>query len=234
MSDLQRPLLAIESATLRLSVALRRADGRLLERASEAQGQHAEQILPMIDALLADAECSLAELGAVAVSIGPGSFTSLRVGLATAKGLVFARPCPVVPVPTLEALAWGARLREDDRPIAAVLDARRGELYAAVFEPVGEGLQTKLADGLFTPEELGPQLPEGCRVVGEGASLLAAEYPGPMESEEATRWPRASSVAELGQLRLLAGSTAAMDLAPRYVRRAEAEATRMSSAVEDR
>jgi tRNA threonylcarbamoyladenosine biosynthesis protein TsaB len=233
VTDPQGPLLAIESATARLGVALRFADGRVLERVSDAPGHHAEQILELIDALLDDGQVTLAGLCGVAVSIGPGSFTSLRVGLATAKGLVFASPLPVVPVPTLEALAFGARRSGDERPIAAVLDARRGELYAAVFEPEGEGLRTILPDGLFGPEELDALLPDDVRIVGEGAALLEELRPRCVESDEATRWPRAASVADLGHARLLAGGAGEPDLAPRYVRRAEAEAKRTASAVED-
>ncbi len=231
-------LLAIESATSRLSVALLRGDGTPIERAADESsgrntGHHAERILPLIEALFDAAGCDAEAPTALAVSIGPGSFTSLRVGLATAKGLAFATDRPVIPVPTLEALAFGARIAGDERPLAAILDARRGEVYAAIFRPQEGGLHCLQPDGLFSPEELAARLPMGCRLVGEGAHLLASLVPAPDE-DPCTRWPRAASVARLARARLSIGDLGAeSDLAPRYVRRAEAEAKRTASAVEE-
>lgn len=234
-------LLAIESATSRLSVALEHADGRVVERVPPHPGHHAEAILPLVDAVLREAGCGPGDPDAFAVSIGPGSFTSLRVGLATAKGLAFATGRPIVPVPTLEALAFGALAPGDDDPIGALLDARRGELYAAVFEPEGEGLRCVLPDGLFAPEALAAWLPARCRLVGDGVSLVIPALGGRAgqgvrvedPDDLGLAWPRATSVARLARARLARGETGGDDLAPRYLRRAEAEAKRTARAVED-
>ena len=125
-------LLAVESATPALSVALLRGSELLHEQSSVVAGRHAERLLPMIEQLLQHASVRESDVEAFAVSIGPGSFTSLRVGVATVKGLAFATARPAVPVSTLAALAWSyARERRpwpDDLPIAAVLD---GDAYLA-------------------------------------------------------------------------------------------------------
>jgi tRNA threonylcarbamoyladenosine biosynthesis protein TsaB len=235
-------VLAVESATSRLSVAVLRDGDIAATRSPEDPGQHAEQILPLIDAVLEDASISIGDLTAFAVSIGPGSFTSLRVGLATVKGLAFGSGRPVVAVPTLEALAFGALRADDADPIVTLLDARRGELYAAGFEPDGSGVRRVLVDGLFSPAELATKLPPTCRLVGEGALLFGEELrklagpgvrlPDPADAGEVGP-PRASSVARLAAGRLRRNEVADADLAPRYVRRAEAEATRTAQAAED-
>ena len=89
----------------------------------------------MVDAVLGAAKVSLASVECFAVSIGPGSFTSLRVGLATVKGLAFGSDSPVAPVSTLAALAWEAvrAAGSTEVDVAAALDARRGEVYGGVF-----------------------------------------------------------------------------------------------------
>jgi tRNA threonylcarbamoyladenosine biosynthesis protein TsaB len=220
-------------------VALVRGEEILVERSPDAPGQHAERILPLIDAVLSQAGLGPSDPEAYAVSIGPGSFTSLRVGLATVKGLAFGSERPIVPVPTLEALAWGALAPGDDTPIAALLDARRGEVYAAVFEPEGPALRQCLPDGLFSPEALAPLLPAGCRLAGEAALLfgdaLQALVGGGLvlPSAHDPQAPRASWVGRLAARRLGRDDAAAEALAPRYVRRAEAEVTRTSRVVED-
>lgn len=234
-------LLAVESATACLSVALLRGDVCVAERMIDAPGHHAERILPLIETVLGEAGCGPEDPAAFGVSIGPGSFTSLRVGLATVKGLAFGTPRPVVPVPTLEALAFGCLEPGEDTPIVVLLDARRGEVYAAIFEPEGQALRTLLPDGLFEPAELAARLPESCRLVGEGAALFGRtlrELAGegvrlPSSDDAASLAPRASSVGRLALQRLERGEVGAIDLAPRYVRRAEAEVTRTGVAVED-
>ena len=94
---------------------------------------HSQTLLPMIDRVLADAEMSVNDMDAIAVSRGPGSFTGLRIGSATAKGLAAAAEIPIVDVPTLEALAVGVG-NAGGRLICPVIDARRNEVYTALYE----------------------------------------------------------------------------------------------------
>ena len=101
------PILAIETATLVSSVALATADTLLAEITLQTKKTHSELLMPHIDKILAMAEVSKADLKAVAVSVGPGSFTGLRIGLATAKSLAYALKVPLIGVPTLAVLAYG-------------------------------------------------------------------------------------------------------------------------------
>lgn len=94
---------------------------------------HAERLMGMIADTLAQAELEYSNLGAVAVSIGPGSFTGVRVGVATARGLALALKVPAIGVTTLEAVAEEARSAFPGRPVLAAIDARRNEIYAAYF-----------------------------------------------------------------------------------------------------
>jgi tRNA threonylcarbamoyladenosine biosynthesis protein TsaB len=226
-------ILALESAGLAASVAVLRGDALLAEARAPAGRTGAESLLPCIDAALRDAGVALDALSAYAVSIGPGSFTGLRVGVATVKGLAFGDARPVLAVPTLAALALGAGA--GDVPVVALLDARRGELYAAAWRfdagggPGVAALAEPPFEGVYTPEELAAALPEACVLVGEGlgaceARLRALVGPGVRLAGGA---PRARDVGLLG-LRLLAdGETrSAGEIAPRYLRRAQAEVAR--------
>jgi tRNA threonylcarbamoyladenosine biosynthesis protein TsaB len=226
-------LLAVETATRVLSVALLEGEALRAELSTVDPRAHAERLLPAIDALLAQAGVGLDAVGAFAVSIGPGSFTGLRIGLATVKGLAFDTGRPVAAVPTLAALAAGAGASE---PTAALLDARRGEVYAALWDPQSEAL---LLEGVYAPAELAALLPPRCAVLaaedagsaaaevvarlGAGARLLAG--PGALA--------RAWNVGRLGARLLARGSAVAAEaLVPRYLRRAEAEARRTGEALE--
>ncbi len=99
---------------------------------------HAEHLMAVIDAALADAGTSFGDLDGIAVSVGPGSFTGVRVGVAAARGLALALKAPAVGVTTLEALAAEARDGNPGRPVVARIEAGRGQVYVAVFSAAGE------------------------------------------------------------------------------------------------
>jgi len=240
-------LLAVESATSRASVALSRGDEVIAHRAADGTQHHSETLLPMIDAVLAEAGVAQGAVEAFAVSIGPGAFTSLRVGLATVKGLCFGTGRPVVPVPTLEALAEAARAAGctgGATTLVPVLDARRGEVYAAAYT-VGEGaggakagLVVRMEARVLAPGALAEALPEGGCLIGEGSGVVAAA----LDAGAAVRFdarsaagvvPDAVSVGRIGRARLAAGEAEdAAALVPRYVRRAEAEVKRTAERFE--
>jgi tRNA threonylcarbamoyladenosine biosynthesis protein TsaB len=227
-------LLALETATRTQSVALARGDDVCAERVAEGERPGAESLLPLVQAVLAQAGVGLDAVAALAVSIGPGSFTGLRIGLATAKGLAFGTGRPVVPVPTLLALAASAASAGVAGVLAPVLDARRGELYAAAYAPHGDGWRECVRPGLYAPAALAAILPRPCTLVGEGVAVAAGALraaAGVALGPELA--PRAAEVARLGA-RLLAagGGVAAEALAPRYLRRAEAEAKRTGDPLE--
>jgi tRNA threonylcarbamoyladenosine biosynthesis protein TsaB len=197
---------------------------------------HSERLLPALDRLLERAGVASDAIGLVAVSIGPGSFTGLRVGLATVKGLCLGAERPVAPVPTLAALAHAAV--DAPGPVAALLDARRGEVYAAVYADAADPGEPTLTESVYRPEALGRALPEGCTVVaGEGALEAArkacAAAPGARLWREAEIPLDARPVGRLGVRRWRRGGAAsAAALVPRYLRRAEAEARRTGEPLE--
>lgn len=211
-------LLALETATpaTRVAVAL---DGAVVAEVEGDGRPHAAALLPAVQRALAEAGLVFDDLDAFAVSIGPGSFTGLRIGLATAKAFALGGR-PLAGVPTLAALAWPER--ETAPALVASLDAQRGELYAAAYAAGGElGLRTLWRECVVTPEELRRRTPAGARRVGAACG------------EATARGPRACDVAALGARLLRAGrGESAAALAPRYVRRAEAEARRLRSATE--
>ncbi len=229
-------LLALESALRTPGVALLR-DGELVaEITLPATQPVSEQLLPGIDHLLALCGSALDAVDAFAVSIGPGSFTGLRVGVATVKGLAFGGAQPVAAVSTLAALACAAGSPGD--VVAAVLDARRGEVYAGVYELTQAEPSLKLADGLYTVPDLTARLPRSCVLVGDGALLYAEAFAAALGAgarilPEALARPRAFQVGRLGHALLAAGAgIGAEALCPRYLRRAEAEARRTGERLE--
>jgi tRNA threonylcarbamoyladenosine biosynthesis protein TsaB len=234
-----RLILAVETATRVMSVALLRADEVLVE-VSTCEGRlHAERLLPGIDTALRLGDVSLDDVEAYAVSIGPGSFTGLRIGLATIKGLALPDGRPVVPIATLAALVTAAAGAPG--PVAALLDARRGEVYAAAWPTAEAEGEPCVAESVYTPDGLAQVLPWPCTiVVGEGAAaagevLRARAGAAARLLPEAVGVARASRVGRLAARVLAAGGgRAAGDLAPRYVRRAEAEVRRTGQPLEER
>ena len=223
-------LLAIESA-VRPGVALLRGDDLCARR--ECENPAAETLLPAIADLLAQAGVPLADVDAFAISIGPGSFTGLRVGLATLKGLAFGSGRLAVAVPTLAALAADAPAGEG--AVVAALDARRGEVYAAAFDPASGSALAWLPEGVYRAAALADALPLPCRVVGEGAAIAAdaLRARGAAVSLHPECAPRAEEVGRLGQALLVRGEGVdPASLVPRYLRRAEAEARRIGVRVE--
>jgi tRNA threonylcarbamoyladenosine biosynthesis protein TsaB len=228
-------VLAIESATSRPSVALLRGDAVLALRHAPPGAAAAEVLLPGVQSVLEEAQVSLGDVGLFALAIGPGSFTGLRVGLASVKGLVFGRARPVAAVSTLEALCLEAG--SSGGPVAALLDARRGDVYAAAFGPGGEGgcERELLPEGLYALEALVPRLPQGCRFTGDGVPLHAAALgsAGFPTAREVVEGAVAPAVGRIGRRLLALGRVHdAAALVPRYLRRAEAEARRTGEALE--
>jgi tRNA threonylcarbamoyladenosine biosynthesis protein TsaB len=144
-------------------------DERLLPAAGDGRPRHAGTLLPEIESLVEDAG-GWEPVGLIGVGVGPGSFTGLRIGLATARSLAQALGKPVVPVGTLAALARGIGERSGaDRPRLAVLDARRGQAFAALHGPAGEELW---APFVAAPAELAERVaarPESPLAAGSGA-----------------------------------------------------------------
>lgn len=191
--------LAVESATLVASVAVGRGDRILSEVTSHSTLTHSERLLPMIDQALTLAGVSVQQLQRLLVSVGPGSFTGLRIGLATVKGLAHALGLPVTPVSTLEALAWQQQTQD---LIVPLLDARKQQVYAAIYRLQADGLEIVQPPKALPLSELLPQLSQQAVLfVGEGASVyrtwIVEQLPAARFTTELHNWPRAGSLAQL-------------------------------------
>ena len=127
-------LLGFDTATATCSAALWAQDAVIAHRRSERGGRHAEALVPMLRDVAAEGGTTLAEVDAFAVTVGPGSFTGIRIGLAAARGFALAGKRPLIGLTTLEVLAAGVPEGEREGPILAALDAGRGRLYAQLFD----------------------------------------------------------------------------------------------------
>ncbi|MCW3032198.1 MAG: peptidase glycoprotease [Solirubrobacterales bacterium] len=225
-------VLGLDTATSATAVALRLADGTTREaRDDPAPGGHpghATRLLAMTDELLSHAALGLEQVDRIAVGAGPGTFTGLRVGIATARGLAQSLGAELVAVSSLRALAHGAMGSQQPRALVATIDARRGEVFAAAYSP-GEG---ELAGArALPPGEIAALLgeaglAEGERPVGIGdgavryrAELEAAGIHVPADSAP-EHLLRGVAIAELG---VTAPSVGYGDVLPDYLRRPDAE-----------
>ncbi|HEY3305416.1 MAG TPA: tRNA (adenosine(37)-N6)-threonylcarbamoyltransferase complex dimerization subunit type 1 TsaB [Candidatus Binatia bacterium] len=180
-------ILGIDTATAAASAAIVE-DARLVVEETGAdfrasgngaaphRGNHAETLLPLIDKLLDTAGLRLTDVSAFAVAIGPGSFTGLRIGLSTVKGLAYGSEAPVVGIPTLAAVA--ARVNDGDGFICPFLDARKKEVYAALFCRSGGRLERVSEDIAAAPEKVVESVRrltdgEPCVFIGDAARTYA-------------------------------------------------------------
>lgn len=198
-------VLAIETATRCVGCALWDEGAPLASFTLVDGPRHTEVLMPAIDELCRRAGLSAADIEAVAVDVGPGLFTGLRVGLATARTIAIARGLPAVGVTSLEALAHPHRRRPG--LVAAVVDARRGEVYWALYRSDGTDMGELRPPTLATPEQLASELAgisPAPLAVGDGAW----RYREPIESAGAfsggplDRWPSPTVIAEIGAARL--------------------------------
>ena len=212
---------AIETSGTRGGVALA-DDGELVGEESFESGMvHGRSLVPALDRLLKKAGIAPRDLGLVAVDVGPGSYTGVRVGVAAARMIALAVGCPVAPIMSLDVLAENAEDLEDF--VCPILDARWEQVYAASFRRDWVWLRTN-GPAAYKPEELAARLAAETTVFGSGVAAyetVFARFPkGPAE------WgvPRAEVVARLGWQAFQTGATDECNiLRPLYLRPTEAE-----------
>lgn len=215
-------LLAIESSGLTCAVGVARGETVLAEISLHRRNVHAEQLAPLVDIALERAGVTLPDVTAIALSAGPGSFTGLRIGYALAKGLSFAAGLPIVEVPTLDVWAWQSG--ERTRPVVPIVDARREEVFFAVYDVGADSLSRRGEFRRLPIAELGDALPDnallcGCDALTLRDSLRAVLGPACTFHEPAPPGPQPWSLLALGARRLAAGDLAdAADCEPLYLR----------------
>ena len=221
-------ILGIDTATQQVGCAIGGHEGVIASFHSARGRQHAEVITPAIDFVCAQSRLRLQDIGAVAVDIGPGLFTGLRVGVATAKAVAHALRVPMIGVSSLDLLAFAARY--SPRMILAVVDAKRGELYYAFYRSVPGGVQ-RISDYLLgTPDDVASELMASraeCLAVGDGALRypeLLADVPHTEIAEPGLAYPSASSLVQLAHARALREEFVnPWELKPLYLRKSDAE-----------
>ncbi len=198
-------ILGIETATQQVGVALGGHEG-VIALFEVARGRrHAEILAPAIDFVCAQADIGLDELGLVAVDVGPGLFTGMRVGLATAKALALALRLPMIGIPSLDLLAFPHR--RSDRMVVPVVDARKGEVFYAMYRPVPGGLQQVSEPRAGPVDELVADLlarSQDTLCVGDGAQRYRAEILDGFHCEIAEEaHPSAGPLVQLAHARAL-------------------------------
>lgn len=226
-------ILAFETSAKAASVALLE-DGALLGEYFQNSGQtHSRTLMKMAQDLLKNCELTAGDIDAVACAAGPGSFTGVRIGLAAAKGFAWGRELPLVGVSTLEAMVRTVALT--DGIYCAAMDARRSQVYTAVFRREGSCLHRLMEDSAISVEDLGEALQKldgPIYLVGDGAALcsrlLSEGNPRLLLLPEHLRMQRASGTALLAWEVFQSGTAVPADqVIPNYLRLSQAERERL-------
>ncbi len=221
-------MLAVETATLAGSAALLEGGQVIGQIALNVALTHSERLMAMVDRLLQDCRWDAGDLEGLAVSVGPGSFTGLRVGIATVKGLGLALGIPAAGVPTLDALA--GNLPFADSPVCPLLDARKGEVYLSLYRWAGDRMERQWDYLALPPREAAARLAELPAVIalGDGVTtclpFLADLGASCRVAPHSHAAPSAAVVGRLGYEVLKSGGGGPVDaLSPLYLRPSEAE-----------
>lgn len=222
-------ILAVDTSSLTGSVAVLDGDVLLAEITLQTKITHSERLLRTIDWVLEQVGWQTNDLQGLGVAIGPGSFTGLRIGLATLKGIAAGLGIPLVGVSSLESVAYN--LRYVIEPVVAVLDAKRQEVYAAAYQfKQGTLWQVILNEVVMTPEELSEKLSDWNQfwMVGEGAVAYRDLFAKGLQKQclmpvSNDMMPHASYIAELAGKKIKQGEGVDFSLlAPNYLRAPDA------------
>lgn len=221
-------ILGVETSTTQVSCAIGGHEGvRAAAQVNRGQ-RHAELLTPMVEQVCRVAEVSFGELAAIAVGTGPGLFTGLRVGLATAKAMAYALRIPMIGVNSLDLLAFPVRCTP--KTIVTVMDARRGEVFAASYRATPGGLQRLDGPRVCAPEDLGSELQarsDELLLVGDGAIRYREHFErrGADQADPALAHPSAWALVQLAHAQALREEfVAPEDIHPTYLRKPDAEA----------
>lgn len=221
-------ILGISTSTQQVGCAIGGHEGVLASVHSARGKRHAENLAPAIDFVRRQARVELREISVVAVDLGPGLYTGLRVGIAAAKAIAHALRVPMIGISSLDLLAWP--LRHTDRELVAVIDARRGEVFHAHYRFTPGGLQRLSEPEVDEPEDLAADLQATNRdylLVGDGALRYAEHFRELIQTEMAEQflaYPNAASLVQLAHARALREEfVQPWELEPLYLRPPDAE-----------
>jgi tRNA threonylcarbamoyladenosine biosynthesis protein TsaB len=221
-------VLGIESATPQIGCAIGGHEGVLAEAHSSRGKRHAETLTPAIDFVRRQARVNLSEIAVVAVDLGPGLYTGLRVGVAAAKAMAHVLRVPMIGIPSLDLLAFPVRF--STKTIVTCIDARRGEVFYASYRQVPGGVQRFSPHQLGTPDDLASDLLAGrdeTLLVGDGAVRYSDVFGDLARVEVAERglmYPSAASLVQLAHARALREQwVRPWDIHPFYLRKPDAE-----------
>ncbi|HSH58295.1 MAG TPA: tRNA (adenosine(37)-N6)-threonylcarbamoyltransferase complex dimerization subunit type 1 TsaB [Acidimicrobiales bacterium] len=221
-------VLGIETATQQAGCALGGVEGVLASFHVARRRRHAETLAPAIEFTCRQAGVALSEVSVVAVDIGPGLFTGLRVGMATAKALAMGLRVPMIGLSSLDLLAFG--VRQTSRLIVPVIDARRNEVFYALYRSVPGGVQRLGPPQVSSAEELASELMamnEEALLVGDGALRYATAFDDVRAADVAevgSAHPSAAALVELAHPQALREEFVQhWELQPLYLRKSDAE-----------
>jgi tRNA threonylcarbamoyladenosine biosynthesis protein TsaB len=219
-------ILAVETSTMAGSVALLDGVRVVGQSVLNVALTHSERLMAMVDRLLHDCDWEIERLDGLAVSIGPGSFTGLRVGVATIKGLALALGLPVAPVPTLDALAWNVPFA--DAAICPILDARKSEVYLCLYRWHEDRIERTSDYLALAPRVAAERVTPPVIVLGDGVAaclpFLSRWGTAVRAAPPAQSVPSAAVVGQIGRAMIASGQAVSADvLAPMYLRPSQAE-----------
>lgn len=226
-------ILGLDSSGIVASVAVAEDDNLLAEYTVNYKKTHSQTLLPMLDTIAGMLELDLNTLDAIAIAAGPGSFTGLRIGSATAKGLGLALEKPIIAIPTTEALAYN--LFGNEGIICPLMDARRNQVYTGIYRYEGEALVTmedRMAVDITKIAEKLNALGEPVIFLGDGVPVFREQLGKLMEvpyrfAPAHLNKQRAGAVAALGMVYAAAGRMeTAVEHKPDYLRMSQAERER--------
>ncbi len=222
-------ILGIESATSQVGCAIGGHEGVLASAHSARPRRHAESLAPQIEFIAEQAGIKLSEVGVVAVDVGPGLYTGLRVGITTGMALAHTLRIPMIGVSSLDLLAFP--MAHTERTIVAAIDARRGEVFHASYRAVPGGVQRMTEPGVSAPADLRADIiadHDEVLLVGDGALRYHQEFEnvtGVEVADAAVAFPSAASLVMLAHAKALREEFVRPDqIEPMYMRRPDAVA----------
>lgn len=215
-------ILAFDTSGQSFSAALMEDDRLICQETFTVKETHARHIMPVLDRILVSAEGDVTVVDRVAVTIGPGSFTGIRIGLGVAKGIAFALGVPVVGVSTLDALVWP--FRDSACPIYALMDARRGEVYFSKYVFSNGEIAQKTPERVCSPEKAVAYAEEEALFCGSGAAVYGAQIESLIKRKISLLNPGSViNASDIARIALKSGFSSASEINPVYLRRSEAE-----------